>query len=148
MDFKGDGFLLFNNESHLKNHLHYLLRTESHQERTNEHTKKNLLFIPTKTGNVDVSVFSESLNERKLFEKKFMKETLGDLSYKDLCMGRFDWPDSKEYGFTNEMKGKVFKMIAEIEEQFGKVLLCVAHLDQLETYVHIHFLVQYYKVKV
>lgn len=140
MDFTGDGFFGFDNEEQLNENLQHMLRTEPDQLGTNEHTGENIMFLTENLDAEEYFTFPEELDVRKEMEiiyADFSKE----VPYKKLAMGRFEWKDDEAFSFTDEMVHKAFAMMKKTEETVGAVVLAVAHLDQLENYIHVHFLV-------
>lgn len=146
MEFTGNGFFEFKDENHAKNHIQYLLRTEEDQRHTNEYTKENIVFLMDDMDAEQYFTFPEALEDRKSFEKIYLG-LVDDVSFKNLAMGRYEWKDPDVYTFTDEMVHKVFAMGRRIEAGIGSVTLAVAHLDQRENYVHVHFLVMPYELE-
>ena len=140
MEFTGYGFLLIDTKEHFDNHICYLFRTEKSQIRVNHETKNNLLFLPDGK-KVVVIPFSGKLEERRMQERKFL-DSVKDIPFGCIAMGRFEWEDPHVFYFTERMKDKVIDMFSKIEQSEGHVLLAVGHVDQMEHYVHIHFLVR------
>ena len=126
--------------------LQHMLRTEPDQQETNEHTVDNIVFLTENLDAEEYFTFPEELDVRKEMEgiyAEFRKE----VPYKNLAMGRFEWKDDDAFSFTDEMVHKAFALMKKTEETVGAVVFAVAHLDQLENYIHVHFLVYPYEEK-
>lgn len=140
MEFTGDGFFSFDNEEKLNETLQHLLRTEPDQHATNEFTGENIFFLTRDMDKEEYITFPEELDDRKEFEDTYLN-FFKEVDFNKLAAGRFEWKDDEELVFTDEMIHKVFEMMKSIEERTGLVVLAVGHLDQLENYVHVHFLI-------
>lgn len=144
MEFTGEGFLGFENEEQLTETLQHMLRTEPDQQETNEHTGENIVLLTENPDAEEYFTFPEELDVRKEMEGIYA-ESRKELPYKEWAMGRFEWKDDDAFVFTDEMFHKAFALMKKTEDTVGAVALAVAHLDQLENYIHVHFLVYPYE---
>ena len=130
----------FKDEEHFENHCHYLFRTEKEQYRTNNSTKENVLLLPI-ADKWNICRFGEDLGKRKAFETEFINR-YKNIAVEQLCMLRADYMDADAFVFTPPMIENALELADEINNEFGTVVLLVAHCDQMENYLHIHFIIR------
>lgn len=130
----------FHDEEHFINHCHYLFRTEKSQIRTNNSTKNNVLLLPI-ADKWNICPFGEDVRKRRAFENEFINR-YKDIAVEQLCMLRADYMDSEAFVFTPAMMENALELAEQINKEFGTVLVVVAHCDQMQNYLHIHFIVR------
>lgn len=143
--------LPINDLSHLKNHLHYLFRTDIEQKWTNELTPNNIcIYNCYPEGNFEF-IYADNLKGRKMLRNitesrikrlaAIKKKTIASLAH-ELYQIRADYMSSTTFAFDEGVETDTVDLLKDIPRSIkGFQLICaVVHTDQKENYVHIHLL--------
>ncbi|WP_186672920.1 hypothetical protein [Sporosarcina sp. BP05] len=137
----------FNNVPHMHNFMNYLFRTGQNQKWTNELTKNNLLF--KYENDVLVSFeFDEDFTAREnlknevysvlmpLVRNNSERELLNDIVY----LNAINLESKKEINGELSQKDlkEILKEIVIVSNKQKDEVFFVAHLDQVDSYFHIH----------
>lgn len=143
VQYAQEKILLFNNKSHLANHLSYLFRTDKSQRWTNEQTPDCAYSYFTQTGWVTGPLPTERdvRENRRQGIIDMVKKQWGQNAYKNLAMGLTYFYDSD--ADTVQVGASDIQTLTKIftEETFTEYpdlipLLYVCHADQGITHIH------------
>ena len=128
-------FFRFSDKNHLKNHLNYLLHSDSKDKYTNADSYRNKTYLYIESG-MELVGWNPSHKERAKCSDQLYRKLVQSMDA--LCLARVECRNPKIFHWNAEMEQEMFSFVEMIRQEGLEPLVVQIHDDQPDSWCHFH----------